>query len=439
MIRKSMTCLLGRSKAVQIAISLSLTLLFLFCFQGMGRPLSDESPTVDPSLLAFEHVLAGAIPDYLPPPNVKKGDLINKIQESLLCGLKTGERVRVEAVEHVRQFRGSLSSSPLNCAFTSLTMEDLCTLHIAKRITFVGPELTYHLHLLWLHALSSYEHRSHPCRGQEFCTFHHICQLPFNGTGRVEKVIDSRDQRFQKSPSGRELIESGSSIVRYIMSTSLYLSSNKNDIRYTLPYVNPLTGVRTRDTFWLHQARKADVILMNRGPIPAPAWTYDGTLHGNWSYIDCLHLNGSATVDFASRLNTRVRILNAALHATLTQFLPELHRTLRTIHTDQDIRRKCNLWIWHGSVQCNKDFSASNPWSVYYEAQVYMHNYILSKILPHYGILFLPLPSVESVECWRLSPDTPLGDSIEHDFFSRLGHIFRMKRREATKMDFHPA
>ncbi|KAK0226304.1 hypothetical protein IW262DRAFT_757780 [Armillaria fumosa] len=359
-----MTCLLGRSKAVQIVISLLLTLSFcLFCFQGIGRPLPNEAPTVDSALLAFKHVLASAIPDYLSPPNVKNGNLINELQESLFCGLKTGAQMRVEAMEHVRQL------SPLNCAFTSLTMEDLCTLHIAKRITFVGPELTYHLHLLWLHALSSYEHRSHPCRGQEFCTFHHICQLPFNGTGRVEKAIDSRDQRFQKSPSGRELIGSGSSIVRYIMSTSLYLSSNKSDARYTLPYVNPLNGVRIRDTFWLRQARKADVILMNRGPIPAPAWTYDGTPYGNWSYIDCLHLNESAPVGFTTRLDTRVRILNAALHATLTQFLPELHRTLRTIHTDQDIRRRRNLWIWHGSVQCNEDFAANDPWSLYHDAQ----------------------------------------------------------------------
>ncbi|KAG7449762.1 uncharacterized protein BT62DRAFT_928496 [Guyanagaster necrorhizus] len=71
-----------------------------------------------------------------------------------------------------------------------------------------------------------------------------------------------------------------------------------------LPYIGPLTGVRIHDTFWLCQARKADVILMNRGPIPAPAWTYDGTLRGNWSYIDCLHLNGSAAVDFTSSRRT---------------------------------------------------------------------------------------------------------------------------------------
>ncbi|KAK0195796.1 hypothetical protein F5146DRAFT_975585 [Armillaria mellea] len=335
----------------------------------MGRSFPNEPSTVDLSLLAIEHALASAIPDYLPSPNVKKGDLVNKIQEVLLCGLETGERARVKAVEHVRQFRGSVPSSPLNCAFTSLTVKDLCALHVANRITFVGPELTYHLHLLWLHALSSYEHRSHPCRGQEFCTFHHICELPFNRTGAVEKMIDNRDQRFQKSPSGRELVESGSSIVRYIMSSSLYLSSNKKDTRYTLPYVNPLTGVRIRDAFWLHQAQKADVILMNRGPIPAPAWTYDGTPHGNWSYVDCLHLNGSAIVGSTSRLDTRVRMLSAALHATLTQFLPELHQMLWTIYTNQDIRRRRNLWIWHGSVQCNKDFSASDPWSLYHDAQ----------------------------------------------------------------------
>ncbi|KAK0494794.1 hypothetical protein EDD18DRAFT_1106676 [Armillaria luteobubalina] len=283
--------------------------------KGISRPLSNDSPTIYSSLLASKRDLASAILDYLPPPSVKNGDLINEIQKSLFCGLKTGEQMRVEAVDH----------------------------------------------------------------------------LPSNETGRVEKTTDSRDQRVQKSPSGRELTESRSSIVRYIMSTSLYLSSNKSDARYTLPYVNPLNGVRIHDTFWLHQARKADVILMNRGPIPAPAWTYDGTPQGNWSYIDCLHLNGSATVGFTTRLDTRLQILNAALHATLTQFLPELHQTLRTIYTDQDIRRRRNLWIWHGSVQCNEDFSASDPWSLYHDAQVYMHNYILPKILPYYGILFLPL------------------------------------------------
>ncbi|KAJ7125023.1 hypothetical protein C8R44DRAFT_574305, partial [Mycena epipterygia] len=139
---------------------------------------------------------------------------------------------------------------------------DACAFLRSKRILLVGPETTFYLHSLWLRALETHDHRTHECPGLEFCNFHHICLPPGYATPQ---------ERFKFPPKDTELIASGSAVLRYVLSTSLYAATDKNDAGYTQPVVDPATGVRLKNGYWLYKARSTDIILMNRGPIPAPA------------------------------------------------------------------------------------------------------------------------------------------------------------------------
>ncbi|KAJ7782804.1 hypothetical protein B0H16DRAFT_1297858 [Mycena metata] len=252
--------------------------------------------------------------------------------------------------------------------YTSHVAEACASLR-TKKILLVGPETTYYLHSLWLNALEAHEHRIHECPGPEFCNFHHIC-LPANYTAPQD--------RYKFAPKDGELVNSA--LLRYVLSTSLYASKDKNDTAYTEAVVDPLTGIRLKNAFWLLHARKADVILLNRGPIPAPAWTFAGhKTQGNWTFARELprHLGEGDSL--------RTEIINAAFHATVTRFIPELLESLRAIYKDPWIRHK--TLAWHASWSIEADFV--DPWALYYNAQVYMQNYLLRTLLPGHGVHFL--------------------------------------------------
>ncbi|KAJ7072588.1 hypothetical protein C8F01DRAFT_918489, partial [Mycena amicta] len=179
-----------------------------------------------------------------------------------------------------------------------------------------------------------------------------------------------------------ELAASNSSLLRYVLSTSLSIAPSKNDTRYTKPFIDPNTGVRLKNAYWLHYAQQSRVILINRGPIPAPASTYAGdTALGNWSFVE----------DIPRHLRlTDSLIVNAALHATKTTFIPEVLQSLREIQ-----KGSAKVVVWHASWY--HDFVAQpfkripeDPWAAYYNLQVYMENYLLEKLLPLHGIYFLP-------------------------------------------------
>lgn len=259
----------------------------------------------------------------------------------------------------------------------------LCSQLSGKRILLVGPETTYHLHSLLLDSREGHENRSHECVGPEFCTFHHICAPP---NPPSDKFTLQNDDRYKKPPSRSELTATKSSILRYVHSTSLYASSDSKDPMYTLPQIDSDTGVRIKNAYWLTRARQADVIVLNRGPIAAPAWSYNEG--GNWTFVDALYRNSSMVYlsdDTFRHSSTRApnsrRIINAAIHTSLTVFLPAVIGTLRTLSQDQALRHK--LILWHGSwfmqPTCNsvkpissvEDLleSTANPWALYYNSQ----------------------------------------------------------------------
>jgi hypothetical protein len=233
-----------------------------------------------------------------------------------------------------------------------------CEFLRTKKILLVGPETTFYLHSLWLNALKNHEHRTHECPGPDFCNFHHICLPPGYATPK---------DRYKFPPKDEELIASSSAVMRYVLSTSLYTANDKNDTGYTQAVVDPATGIRLKNAHWLLQARKADIVLMNRGPIPAPAWTFAGhkTL-GNWTFARELPRH------FGQGNSLATNVINAAFHATVMRFIPEVLQSLRTIQKDPAIRQKTLAWhaSWFsGSVDFHSTRKADDPWALYYNAQ----------------------------------------------------------------------
>lgn len=339
-------------------------------------------------------------------------------------------------------------------AFHPVTINHLCAHISTKRILFIGPESTFHLHSLWLHL----ENRTHICKGPEFCTFHHIC-LP------SDIQIDQQSDRFQKLPTEKVLAATHSSILRYVQSTSLYPSKDVNDPMFTIPRVDS-TGVRRKEMYWFGPARKADVLVINRGPLPAPAWSYadDG-----WLFVDELYRNSSTM--YLPRIRgshspAAQRIFNAAIHATFTSFLPSLRHTLREISQDPLLKKQ--IIIWHGSwfmqpvcshsrrlrIRNLEDLLASggdDPWGLYYNAQVYIHNHILPSVLREYRIPFLSInldrspalpPSLDfrkNCDGLRPPPNSPEAISLTEALVGGLARILPQskEKRSRTRSDLH--
>jgi hypothetical protein len=72
---------------------------------------------------------------------------------------------------------------------------------------------------------------------------------------------------------------SNSSLLRFLNSGNLNPSpTQEEDVRLSsVPSVDPRTGARVIDSRWVRYAAssKADILVLNRGPLPAPAWSYN--------------------------------------------------------------------------------------------------------------------------------------------------------------------
>lgn len=222
---------------------------------------------------------------------------------------------------------------------------DLCGSLAGKRITMIGGEHIYQLHVLLLQHRERAEKKLFPCPYHEFCTHHHIC-LPFQ---------HSRDQvplpRYIKPPTTQDLIETESAAVNYIVSDTLFSAPNESSWEYTLLFMDPMTGVRLRETFWLAAARKANVVILGRGPLSAPGQTYTGNwsfLHHVPDYVD--KSRASITGEYEDHhddptVPRPLEILNAAVHLTVSRFLPDLFQLLQSIRREvHPSRRKRLIW-----------------------------------------------------------------------------------------------
>jgi hypothetical protein len=225
---------------------------------------------------------------------------------------------------------------------------DFCGPLAGKRISMIGGEYIYRLHVLLLQHRERAEGKLFPCHYHEFCTHHHIC-LPFQPFRD-----DAPPPRYIKPPTTQELIETESVAVNYIVSDTLLSARNESSWQYALPFVDPMTGVRLRETYWLAAARKANVVILGRGPLSAPGQTYTG----NWSFLlhvpDYVDKSRAATagenkdhddVPMYQTVPRSLEILNAAVHLTVSRFLPDVFQLLQSIRQEvRPSRRKRLIW-----------------------------------------------------------------------------------------------
>ncbi|KZP31857.1 hypothetical protein FIBSPDRAFT_925677 [Athelia psychrophila] len=335
---------------------------------------------------------------------------------------------------------------------------DLREVLASKRLLLLGSSLTFNLHnhILSYASQTTPDAPPHTCLGPEFCTFHHIFLQPSNeSTPKAGRKI--------KPPSPHDLLATHSALMHYIQSYSLASHSRPDHVVYSEPRIDSYTGVRVKETYWLGPARRADIILLNRPPIPAPAWTYDGTETGNWTFTDPF----LQAEKHGKKLRTPDRylraVIRAALHITREKYLPEVSRTLETLRSDAGIRSKAIIWhgtLFHHNTSCqfgayganifkeNRLQQHVNLWAVYHDAQSedvvqqlipvktyfcpeYIQEHILMSVLPQQSIVFLPLnfPTV-SQDLGNFGGDslscvTEDADQIERKFIGNLAFVLQ--------------
>ncbi|KAG2153408.1 hypothetical protein DEU56DRAFT_977087 [Suillus clintonianus] len=302
---------------------------------------------------------------------------------------------------------------PISCLCSSLT---------GKRLTMVGGEHVYRFHNFLLDNQKRSERKRFSCLGKEFCTHHHLClRAASNNPVFKEGLV-----RYIRSPSVEELVQTGSSLVNYVLSDTLLTLPDPEASEYSVPYIHAFSGVRSHETYWLASARKADILILGRGPFSAPPSTYTG----NWSFLsDFPSYIGSHHEKIPSYAvpNSR-QIVDAAVHATLSVFLPEVQRTLDALRANNCFNRKKQV-IWLVSqprcpgygpknallryflpngqhkpspgdltavllrhlAALSTDGPLEDPWTLYYNVQVYLQDRLLRQVLPRFGVLLLQL------------------------------------------------
>ncbi|KAG2118209.1 uncharacterized protein F5147DRAFT_768340 [Suillus discolor] len=316
---------------------------------------------------------------------------------------------------HIYNVSGS-RIKPISC---------LCSSLAGKRLTMVGGDHVHRFHNLLLEHQRRFEGKRFPCLGKEFCTHHHLCSR----ATRNNPVLKEELSRYIRSPSTEELVQTGSSLVNYVLSDTLLTLPDPEAPEYSVPYIHPFSGVRSRETYWLASARKADILILGRGPFSAPPSTYTG----NWSFLsDVPTYTRSYHVNplFASPIPKPLQIVDAAVHATLSVFLPEIQHTLDALRANGCLDRKKKV-IWlvsqprlpekgHGQTNAlrthllprgqgepspgdpkavllrhlavlSTDERPKDSWTLYYNVQVYLQDRLLRQVLPRFGVPLLQL------------------------------------------------
>lgn len=337
-------------------------------------------------------ILDRRVSDFLPRTHKTPRDDLQRIldlQLYLSCLIKNGKWTIDSQLWPSFSLAEACSNSNVHPKFDDLASNaNLCHFLIGKKILFVGPETTFYLHSLWLSSLETYERRSHTCLGHEFCTFHHICR-PFTVNGELSPE-DLPDGRKKKMPSKNMLMALKSSLFQYTFSTTLHASENKHDRLYTEPVVDEQTVIRVPNSYWLRRARKADVIVINRGPVLAPATTYafSNEKSGNWTFTRNICAQNNYLGSAPCNATLEALLVNAALHVTVNRYLPSLFQSLQIIAQDNEIARSSFVWqsSWYIQPTCSlallpnsvslledtwstESVSLVDPWTFYYNSQ----------------------------------------------------------------------
>ncbi|KAG2075258.1 hypothetical protein BDR04DRAFT_1150547 [Suillus decipiens] len=324
---------------------------------------------------------------------------VSPVLPSILVPLSDGTQIHNASGSHIK---------PISC---------LCHCLAGKRLTMVGGDHVYRFHNLLLDHQKGFEGKRFPCLGKEFCTHHHLC---LRATRNSNSALKEEPMRYIRSPSVEELVQTGSLLVNYLLSDTLLTLPDPEAPEYSIPYIHAFSGVRSRETYWLASAKKADVLILGRRPFSAPPSTYTG----NWSLLlDLPTHTGSYHAkipSFATSIPNPLQIVDAAVYATLSVFLPEVMRTLGALRVNGCFNRKKKV-IWlvsqprlpgngfgrtnalrtsllssgqgdpkavllHHLAVLLTDECLEDPWTLYYNVQVYLQDRLLRQVLPCFGV-----------------------------------------------------
>ncbi|BGP20683.1 hypothetical protein JCM10213_001070 [Rhodosporidiobolus nylandii] len=259
----------------------------------------------------------------------------------------------------------SLASSAARSDLNPLSRTRFCRLLAHKSTLLLGDTTQYSLHDLILD-WTTIEPQS--CYGDLYCKEHALCgeilrrkggegvedweddervyhRLPLPpGAGRAKEKralnetaskagpdfashsLDHDHPHTHSSPSSLAKRQSSHSpsygtLLRYRRTDGLRPAT-----AYTLPtYKHPYTGIREINQQWLADARRSDVVILTKSPLPLPLKGHNGTFDAR---VYAVLEDEDATAE-----EKALALLEAAADVTQTVWLPELLEALRAIRT----------------------------------------------------------------------------------------------------------
>ncbi|KAJ3569604.1 hypothetical protein NP233_g4938 [Leucocoprinus birnbaumii] len=317
-----------------------------------------------------------------------------------------------------------------------------CNRMRGKRVLLVGPRAFYHAQTLLLQALATHDNKSYPSRSPESGSHYFICGDSGNAVEPSTVLPFNPRNASSRHPSALN------NSTRLLFSLSDVLTPQ--DRMSPLPIINPKTGIRTYASNWLADSSKYQVLILNKGPMSAPASTYDGHT-GNWSFVQAIPqelYHGFQTS------NLTLRVINAAFHTVLQEYIPDLLQALKALPPSYKVQR-IFTGPWYQQPICTNagldssyrvadliwaNTSLVDPWSLYYNTQVYIIDQILPVILPHFNVIYAPMtmslapstlrsghleqPGIRK-DCLRLPSSHPVGHALQMGFIKVLVYIIQ--------------
>lgn len=351
------------------ALALALCALCYITIQSQ----SNTKDTLDRAIarhveLALRHLVPG-----------EAMEAIRKAQTQLACYVQHGTWLAQDR-NHIR-YHHDLGCLENWSSLEGLNLPQITSLlcsHISgKRIQLVGPRTFYHAQTLILQALALHDNKSYPSRGPESGTHYFVC-----GDSRNKgesPLIPSNPRNFSS-----RILSVDSTRLSFSLSDHLTFPQRSQHRMASQPIVDPQTGIRSYMSDWFSKTQKAQVLIMNKGPIPAPASTF-GSSTGNWSFTKKVPQEVRAGFQDS---DLTFRVINAALHAVFQEYLPDLVQALDALALSNKLRR-IFLGSWYQQPVCtnaglgpdirttsliwerNTDarIRRVDPWTLYYNTQ----------------------------------------------------------------------
>jgi len=342
------------------------------------RSQSNTKDTLDLAIarhveLALRHLVPG-----------EAMETIRKAQTQLACYVQHGTWMAQDR-NHI-QYHHDLSCLENWSSLEGLNLPQitslLCSQISGKRVQLVGPRTFYHAQTLILQALALHDNKSYPSRGPESGTHYFVC----GGSRNKEEPLSSNPRNAFFS---NRILSVDSTRLSFSLSDHLTFPQHR---MASQPVVDPQTGVRSYMSEWYSKTQKAQILIMNKGPIPAPASTF-GSPTGNWSFTKKVPEEVRAGFQDS---DLTFRVINAALYAVFQEYLPDLVQALDALAPARKPQR-IFLGSWYQQPVCtnaglgpgirttsliwerntNARIQRVDPWTLYYNAQGW-HTVILS-------------------------------------------------------------